>query len=424
MLKSLTSRWTAGAAALCAALLALTWIALVGPKRAEAADLTEQAASTRQSNDAMQIRTSQLKAQFATLPQAQAELGTLATKLPPTADVPHFVRSLDALAAAAGVRIDGVTPAPGESLDAKPGAAGTSVTTPATSAGDSGSLEVIAVPMTITVHGPYFKTVTFLKGLQTGDRAFLVTGLQVTVDNTGVALAIRGRVFAVPGIAAAVAGATGAPATGAPATGPPARDRRRCDDGRHPGSRRNARPHPLPEPVSRQVLPRQRSEAPPQTRRGAVPVATPAPAAPRPAARGFRRPAVLALVSGGTVVLAGLGWMLVRAPGPAPAEPSSVLLRPQASAAASPTPTPSPTPDSTADDPDGVVPGRDPFGGDSAPVDPTTQAPAPARCPAPPPLPAPPRTPRPRPRRGPLRRHRPGRALPASRRPSPSSLPP
>ena len=99
VLKSPTSRWAAGAAALCAALLALTWIALVGPKRAEAADLTEQAASTRQSNDAMQIRTSQLKAQFATLPQAQAELGTLATKLPPTADVPHFVRSLDALAA-------------------------------------------------------------------------------------------------------------------------------------------------------------------------------------------------------------------------------------------------------------------------------------------------------------------------------------
>ena len=123
------------------------------------------------------------------------------------------------------------------------------------------------------------------------------------------------------------------------------------------------------------MLPRQRSEAPPQTRRGAVPAATPAPAAPQPAARGFRRPAVLALVSGGTVALAGLGWMLVRAPGPAPAEPSSVLLRPQASAAASPTPSPSPTADSTADDPRDVAPGRDPFGGDSAPVDPTTQAP-------------------------------------------------
>ena len=35
--------------------------------------------------------------------------------------------------------------------------------------------------MTIAVHGPYFKAVTFLKGLQSAQRAFLVTGLQVTV---------------------------------------------------------------------------------------------------------------------------------------------------------------------------------------------------------------------------------------------------
>jgi hypothetical protein len=222
VLKSPTSRWLAGAAGVCAALLALTWFTLVGPKRAEAADLTEQAASARQANDGMQIRTSQLKAQFATLPQRQSELATLVKQMPPSGDVSHFVRSLDALAASAGVRIDGVTPASGESLDAKPGAAGTSVSAPAPSAGGTGSLEVVAVPMTITVHGPYFKTVTFLKGLQTGERAFLVTGVQVTVDETGVALAIRGRAFAVPAVGDAVAAATGAAATAGGTPAPPA----------------------------------------------------------------------------------------------------------------------------------------------------------------------------------------------------------
>jgi hypothetical protein len=233
VLKSPTSRWTAGAAGVCAVLLALTWFALIGPRRAEAADLTQQATSARQANDAMQIRTAQLKTQFATLPQRRAELATLVEQMPPTGDVPRFVRSLDALASSAGVRLDGVTPGVGESLDANPaapgtaaggtaaagpaaagtGTAGTSVPAPAPSAGGGTSLEVIAVPMTITVHGPYFKTVTFLKGLQSGQRAFLVTGVQVTVDETGVSLGIRGRVFAVPGAASALAGAIGAGAT-------------------------------------------------------------------------------------------------------------------------------------------------------------------------------------------------------------------
>jgi hypothetical protein len=217
VLKSPTSRWAAGAAGVCAALLALTWFVLVGPKRAEAADLQEQAASARQANDAMQIRTAQLKTQFATLPQRQAELATLVEQMPPTADVPRFVRSLDALAESAGVRLDGVTPGAGESLDAQPGAAGTGGSAPAPSAGGGTSLQVIAVPMTITVHGPYFKTVTFLKGLQSGQRAFLVTGVQVTVDQTGVSLGIRGRVFAVPGAAGGLTGSTGA-AAGTPGT--------------------------------------------------------------------------------------------------------------------------------------------------------------------------------------------------------------
>jgi type IV pilus assembly protein PilO len=218
VLKSPTSRWIAGAAGACAVLLASTWFVLVGPKRAEAADLRDQAASARQANDAMQIRTAQLKSQFASLPQRQAELATLIEQMPPTADVPRFVRSLDALAASAGVRLDGVSPGAGESLDAKAGAAGTSGPVAAPAAGGSTSLAVVAVPMTITVHGPYFKTVTFLKGLQSGQRAFLVMGVQVTVDETGVSLGIRGQVFAVPGVAGALAGTTGAAATaGTPA---------------------------------------------------------------------------------------------------------------------------------------------------------------------------------------------------------------
>jgi type IV pilus assembly protein PilO len=246
VLKSPTSRWVAGAAGVCAALLVLTWFVLVGPKRAEAADLTEQAASARQQNDSLQIRTAQLKAQFASLPQRQAELTTLVGQMPVTADVPRFVRSLDALAASSGVTLEGLTPGAGARLDAAGAAVGaagatgattgaTGATTGATGAtgavgaagsasapasgaagGTGAGLDVVQVPMTITVKGPYFATVTFLKGLQTGQRAFLVGGLQVAVEGKAVSLTIQGRVFALPGAAAALAATTAAKAaTGA-----------------------------------------------------------------------------------------------------------------------------------------------------------------------------------------------------------------
>ncbi len=246
MLKSPTSRWVAGAAGVCAALLVLTWFVLVGPKRAEAADLADQAASARQQNDSLQIRTAQLKAQFASLPQRQAELTTLVGQMPVTADVPRFVRSLDALAASSGVTLEGLTPGAGARLDAAGAAVGaagatgattgaTGATTGATGAtgavgaagsasapasgaagGTGAGLDVVQVPMTITVKGPYFATVTFLKGLQTGQRAFLVGGLQVAVEGKAVSLTIQGRVFALPGAAAALAATTAAKAaTGA-----------------------------------------------------------------------------------------------------------------------------------------------------------------------------------------------------------------
>lgn len=232
MLTSPTSRWVAGAAGVCAALLVLTWFVLVGPKQAEAADLLERTETTQQQNDALRIRTAQLKAQFATLPQRQAELAQLVGQMPVTADVPRFLRSLDAMASSAGVSLEGLTPGSGAALGAGPaGAAGSApAADPAAAGATAGAaagatnggapaagspatgMSVVAVPVTVTVRGPYFKAVTFLKSLQTSQRAFLVQGVQVTVAEKVVALTIRGRIFALPGAAAALAGAPAAPA--------------------------------------------------------------------------------------------------------------------------------------------------------------------------------------------------------------------
>jgi hypothetical protein len=199
-----TSRWAGGVAAVCLGLVAVTYVGLVGPRRSEADDLTASAASTQAHNDALQMQIEQLKAQFAKLPQKEAELASVFAQLPVAADVPTVVRSLDALAASSGVSLDAVTPAAAQNIDAK-GHPATVLGTSSGASSGAGSSQIVGVPMTVTVHGPYFKTVTFLKGLQSGERAFLVTGLQVTVAQSDVTLTIRGRVFALPGAAATIA---------------------------------------------------------------------------------------------------------------------------------------------------------------------------------------------------------------------------
>ncbi len=127
--------------------------------------------------------------------------------------------------------------------------------------------------------------------------------------------------------------------------------------------------------MSRQLLPRQRTELPARGRNGTPTPAAPAPAAPAGSARLLRRPAVLALVACAAAVLAGLAWTLVRTPGEATAENASALVRPAATTAATPTPTPTPTRRS-AEVPSGAPSARDPFGGEPAPGGPSTRPPA------------------------------------------------
>ena len=173
-------------------------------------------------------------------------------QVPVTADVPRFVRSLDGLAASSGVTLDTVTPSAAQVLDANGALVGGGAPhgcgerpgrergrrhghrRHGVAGGASGAAQVVAVPITVTVHGPYFKAVSFLKELQSGQRAFLVTGLQVAVAGSDVTLTVKGKDLRRP----------------RRRRGPHGADVR----GRHHGA--------AAEPMSRQLLPRQRPTAP------------------------------------------------------------------------------------------------------------------------------------------------------------------
>ncbi|MBI4941631.1 MAG: type 4a pilus biogenesis protein PilO [Actinobacteria bacterium] len=237
MLTSRTARWVAGTTLLCVALLGLSWLLLVSPQRTEAAELRDQNAATQSQNDLLEVKIAQLRAQFAKLPESQAELASILAQMPPDAGMPRLVRDLDAMSESTGVTLSSVTPGPAVSVRSGttvPGAAAAAPTAAATAAAAAGTAvdgsTVVAIPVTVAIDGDYFQTVAFLKQLQTQmPRAFLVTAVQMSAGSAGgadasatggnVAVTITGKVFALPGMSADVL-TTGTGTTGGAAGSP------------------------------------------------------------------------------------------------------------------------------------------------------------------------------------------------------------
>jgi Tfp pilus assembly protein PilO len=259
MLSSRTARWSAGTSLLCVAVLAVSWLFLVSPRRTEAAELRDANVATQTQNDLLEVKIAQLRAQFARLPESQAELADILTQMPADAGVPRLVRDLDAMAKSTGVTLTTVTPGAAQPLTmveaATPAGTAASPATAATGAAGSAGAgtgvggspaagsgsaaqagTVVAIPVTVVLSGDYFETVAFLKQLQTQmPRAFLVSTVQMAAgSSTGsaeatagaaagagsatsgeVQVTLAGSVFALPGMTAdALAAGTGAHADG------------------------------------------------------------------------------------------------------------------------------------------------------------------------------------------------------------------
>jgi Tfp pilus assembly protein PilO len=244
MLTSRTARWVAGTALLCLTLLTVSWLFLVAPRRAEAAELRDQNVSTQTQNDLLEVKIAQLRSQFARLPESQAELADVLAQMPSDAGMPRLVRDVDAMAKDSGVELTSLTPGAAQPLAvaAPSGAAGP--TAAAAPAGDSGAgtaaapaaaaptTLVVSIPVTIVVSGDYFQTVAFLKQLQAKmPRAFLVTTVQMAAGGDGgtssgsatsgqVQVTVTGSVFALPGMSADALPAGSAAAADAAAKSP------------------------------------------------------------------------------------------------------------------------------------------------------------------------------------------------------------
>ncbi|NHC14013.1 type 4a pilus biogenesis protein PilO [Motilibacter deserti] len=155
-----THKWTAGTVVVGLLLLAAGWLLLVGPKRAEASGLRDEATAQTAQNAQLHTQLAELKKLAAELPAAQRALDEIGSKVPDTVGLPALVRRVSALAKSSGVDVVSITPAAPVSVAA------------ADASADSG-LQSVSVGLSVT--GDYFEVAALLSKLETMGRAFLVT---------------------------------------------------------------------------------------------------------------------------------------------------------------------------------------------------------------------------------------------------------
>lgn len=226
-----TAPWVAAGVAAVLVVGAAGWFGVVAPQRTAAADLRDSTAQVEVNEQALTARVTDLKQQFAALPEHQAKLAALQQQLPGDAALPDLVRDLKDVAARSGVQLTSLTPsvpvalggaatstgqpapadaaagaaasAGGSSDAAGAGAATAAGTTGATGSADAAGTGLLQVPVTLTASGPYSALMTFLAGVQQEQRLFLVTGTTVTTGTqttgqSGLVLTVTGAVFALP----------------------------------------------------------------------------------------------------------------------------------------------------------------------------------------------------------------------------------
>jgi Tfp pilus assembly protein PilO len=187
-------------------LVAAGWFLVAQPQLASAATANASLAGVQSQSAATQATITRLIGEQKDLPRLTEDLAALRQSIPAGADSSAYINGLDALAAASGVTITelklddpvvysspvpvaaaptaGATPSPTPTPTPTkaPVKAGW---TPATDAQISGA-NFIAIPVSVTTVGDWPTTLTFLKGLQSGKRLFLITGINTELDTSGV----------------------------------------------------------------------------------------------------------------------------------------------------------------------------------------------------------------------------------------------
>lgn len=156
--------WVIGGALACLLVLAVGWFLLVSPKRSEAATVRAQVATQEAANQVLRGQIGQLQEQAKSLVAKQAELQGIARRVPDGPQLPGLIRALEDARGRAGVDLVSVTPS-------APTATGPVV---------AGAAAYQVIPISLSVHGDYAQMTLFLDELETLQRLYLVKGVTIT----------------------------------------------------------------------------------------------------------------------------------------------------------------------------------------------------------------------------------------------------
>lgn len=214
-----------------ASILAMLLIPVVGyflvaqPQFAAAAAADQQRVDLEAQNAATSVVVETLRRDSANTDELNDELDALRTAIPATVDSEAYIDGLTAVAASAGVVISGLTVQdPSAYVTAVDPAAAAAPATDASAEGEEATEPVAAppavadpaivtnplitsetfvtVPVTVEVKGVDINRVMgFVKGLQSGDRLFLVTSISTTRDTASndLVASVGGYIYVLPG---------------------------------------------------------------------------------------------------------------------------------------------------------------------------------------------------------------------------------
>jgi Tfp pilus assembly protein PilO len=194
--------WTIGAGLAMVVVVVMGWFLGIQPQLSSATIASADLAATQTRNDASSASIAKLKADFEGITKLTRDAAALRESVPSSAQISAFVTELDSLAGEHQVEVNSITvsdakaytppvvvaaaPAVGNSATSSPAAtpAPTNVPVSAPAAPTAPALvtnpkitaaNFIAIPVQLSLKGPYLKVLEFVKGLQTGPRLFLVT---------------------------------------------------------------------------------------------------------------------------------------------------------------------------------------------------------------------------------------------------------
>lgn len=223
---------------LMVALVAIGYFVVAQPQLAAASTANDQLTSANAQLTATQATITQLKGEQTKLPALTAQLADLRGSIPTGAQIPSYIDGLNALANSSGVSITGITvagavayapPLPPAGTVAAPTPSSTPSPTPSASASAAGEAapvstawapttdpsitgeNFISIPVTVNTSGQAPNILAFIKGLQSGTRLFLVSGITTTADTLSPGLVtgtIQGYIYVLLDTNRSIAAAT------------------------------------------------------------------------------------------------------------------------------------------------------------------------------------------------------------------------